>query len=56
MSDYHKYRCDICGHVYDEAEGDPDSGLVPGTRWADVPEEWRCPECGTEKSDFELIS
>jgi len=55
MSDYKKYECDICGHIYDESQGDPDSGIPPGTRWQDVPENWRCPECGASKSHFKLL-
>ncbi|MCA9717603.1 MAG: rubredoxin [Myxococcales bacterium] len=55
MSDYKKYECSICGHVYDEAEGDPDSGIAPGTRWADIPDDWACPDCGVGKEDFELM-
>ncbi|NOT83673.1 MAG: rubredoxin [Methylococcaceae bacterium] len=55
MTDYKKYQCDVCGHIYSEAEGDSDSGIPPGTRWEDIPDDWRCPECGTEKSDFELM-
>jgi rubredoxin len=47
-----KFVCQICEHVYDEAEGDPASGLAPGTRWEDVPEDWSCPECGATKADF----
>lgn len=45
--------CIVCGFVYDEALGDPDSGIAPGTSWADVPADWRCPVCGVRKSDFE---
>ena len=55
MSDYKKYQCLECGHIYDESIGDPESGLEPGTRWEDVPENWLCPECGAEKSAFELM-
>ncbi|MEQ1636865.1 MAG: rubredoxin [Methylococcales bacterium] len=55
MTDYKKYQCDVCGHIYDEAAGDPDSNIAPGTRWEDIPDDWKCPECGTEKSDFELM-
>jgi rubredoxin-NAD+ reductase len=55
MPAYQQYRCDICGHIYDEAQGDPDTGIAPGTRWEDIPDDWHCPECGAEKSDFELI-
>ena len=49
-----KYVCNICGYVYDEAEGDPDSGIAPGTKWDDVPEDWVCPMCGVGKDDFSL--
>ena len=49
------YMCVICGFVYDEAKGLPDDGIAPGTRWEDVPENWKCPDCGAPKSDFELI-
>jgi rubredoxin len=44
-----------CGFIYDEAEGWPDDDLPPGTRWEDVPDDWICPECGTPKSDFEMV-
>ena len=26
-----KYVCDVCGWEYDEAVGDPDNGIAPGT-------------------------
>ena len=48
-----KYVCTICGYIYDEAVGDPDNGVEPGTKFEDVPEEWVCPLCGVPKSDFE---
>ena len=47
-----KYICSICGYVYDEAVGDPERGIAPGTKWEDVPEDWNCPLCGAEKADF----
>ena len=46
MSDFKKYECVICGFIYDEAEGLPDDGIAPGTRWEDIPEDWECPDCG----------
>jgi len=46
------YICDLCGYVYDEAEGDPESGIDPGTKWEDVPEDYVCPLCGAGKEDF----
>jgi rubredoxin---NAD+ reductase len=51
---WQQYICRACGLVYDEAVGDPDSGLAPGTRFADIPEDWACPLCGVTKQDFEL--
>jgi rubredoxin len=49
------FLCIVCGYVYDEAEGDPEHGLKPGTPWADVPADWTCPECGVSKVDFEMV-
>ena len=46
-----EYTC-ACGYVYNEANGDPDSGIAPGTVWADVPEDYVCPVCGLGKDDF----
>lgn len=47
-----KFVCDICGYVYDEALGDPDNNIAPGTKWEDVPEDWECPVCGAPKDQF----
>ena len=51
-----KYRCLLCGWIYDPQEGDPDSGIEPGTTFEDIPEDWVCPECGAGKEDFEPVS
>lgn len=50
-----KWECTICGMVYDEAKGDPDHGIAPGTRWEDIPADWTCPDCGATKETFEKI-
>jgi rubredoxin len=50
-----KYMCLICGHIYDEAFGDPDTGIPPGTKWEDVPPNWTCPDCGARKEDYEVV-
>lgn len=50
-----KFRCTYCSHVYDEAMGDPDSGIAPGTRFEEIPDDWQCLECGALKSDYQLI-
>lgn len=48
-----KYRCSVCSHVYDPAEGDPVSGIAPGTPFESLPDDWFCPDCGAMKADFE---
>ncbi len=48
-----KWICQVCDHIYDPAEGDPDSGIPPGTPFEALPDDWACPVCGAEKSDFE---
>ena len=53
--DMKRWECVVCGFIYDEAEGLPEEGLVPGTRWEDIPEDWACPECGMSKADFEML-
>jgi rubredoxin-NAD+ reductase len=57
MSDagFQRWICDACGYIYDEAQGDPDSGLAAGTRYEDIPENWECPLCGLRKSDLRLL-
>ncbi|MEO0032120.1 MAG: hypothetical protein RIS94_1878 [Pseudomonadota bacterium] len=47
-----QYICLSCGHIYDEALGDPDHGIPPGTLFADLPENWQCDFCGADKSFF----
>jgi rubredoxin len=53
--DFKQWVCVICGWVYDEAAGLPEEGIAPGTRWADVPADWRCPLCDVGKDDFALV-
>ena len=48
-----KWTCIVCGYVYDEAVGDPDSGIAPGTKFEDLPDDWVCPVCGVSKDQFE---
>jgi rubredoxin len=49
------WMCLVCGWIYDEAEGVPDDGIAPGTRWEDVPTNWTCPDCSARKEDFEMV-
>jgi rubredoxin len=44
--------CELCGYVYDPAEGDADGGVAPGTDFPDIPANWSCPVCGARKEDF----
>ena len=50
-----RYRCTVCDHIYDPAEGDAEAGIAPGTAFADIPDDWVCPDCGAMKSDYVLI-
>lgn len=50
-----KYRCTVCGYIYDPAKGDTDNGQPPGTSFDKLPDAWVCPECGAPKSEFEKV-
>ncbi len=54
--EYRTWMCLLCGALYDEEKGSPEEGIPPGTRWADVPPNWTCPECGARKEDFEMVA
>ena len=47
-----KYVCNICGWIYEEALGDPDNGIAPGTAFDSLPDDFVCPLCGVGKDDF----
>ena len=51
-----RWECQVCGFVYDEAAGLPEQGIARGTRWEEIPEAWVCPDCGTAKSEFEMVA
>ena len=51
-----KWECIICGYIYDPEKGDVENDVEPGTRFEDLPDDWVCPECGADKSQFEKIS
>ena len=51
-----RYRCDDCGYIYDEAEGNEHEGFPPGTPWSEIPDDWVCPDCSVRyKEDFERL-
>ncbi|MCM8819204.1 MAG: rubredoxin [Candidatus Omnitrophica bacterium] len=51
-----KYRCIVCGYIYDPELGDPESGINPNTPFEKLPDSWICPVCGVDKSQFELVT
>ena len=48
-----KWQCTICGYIYEPEFGDPGNGVLPGTLFENLPDEWVCPECGAGKDQFE---
>ena len=47
-----KYVCGMCGYIYDPAVGDADGGIEAGVAFENLPDEWVCPLCGADKSEF----
>lgn len=47
-----QFMCGGCYFIYDQSAGLPDQSIAPGTPFAAIPANWRCPDCGTEKSTF----
>jgi rubredoxin len=50
-----KWKCAVCGYVYNPEDGDPDGGIAPGTKFEDIPDDWVCPVCGAGKEEFEKV-
>ncbi len=50
-----KYKCTVCGYIYDPELGDPDGGIKPETPFEELPDDWTCPVCGVAKSEFERM-
>jgi rubredoxin len=49
-----RFTCPGCGYTYDEQAGDPHEGYPAGTPFADIPDDWPCPDCAVrDKVDFE---
>ncbi|MBN2136469.1 MAG: rubredoxin [Sedimentisphaerales bacterium] len=51
-----KYKCLLCGYIYDPAVGDSSSGVAAGTAFEDLPDDWVCPDCGASKDEFEAVN
>ena len=54
-ADSARYRCTVCGYIYDPDQGDPGAGIKPGTSFESLPEGWVCPVCGVGKDKFEKV-
>jgi len=50
-----KWECTACGYIYDPAQGDPEHGIDPGTPFEDLPDDWKCPQCGVGKEFFQKL-
>ena len=50
-----KYVCDVCGYIYDPELGDSDNNIAPGTAFEDLPDDWTCPYCGSDKTMFRPV-
>jgi len=50
-----RYECRSCGYIYEPRKGDGQGKIPPGTPFAELPADWRCPVCGAKVSQFEDI-
>lgn len=50
-----KYICEVCGWIYDPAQGDSEGGIAAGTSFEKIPDDWVCPVCGADKSSFSVV-
>lgn len=51
-----KWECTVCGYIYDPEVGDPDNGIILGTKFEAIPDSWVCPVCGASKDQFKKLS
>jgi len=50
-----KYKCQVCGYIYNPDLGDPDGHVKPNTPWEKLPDDWVCPVCGASKDKFDKL-
>ncbi len=50
-----KFKCTVCGYIYDPLKGDENSNIKPGTKFEELPVTWVCPVCGADRNAFEKI-
>jgi len=53
--EFELYICIPCGYVYDPSIGDLTQAVEPGVRFADLADDWWCPGCGVDKTQFALL-
>lgn len=53
--DMEKYKCNVCGYIYNPSKGDPSQGVAPGTNFENLSVDWNCPVCGVSKEEFEVF-
>lgn len=53
--DFKERKCWPCGYIYNEKLWDPDWWIAPGTKWEDIPDDWKCPICGVWKDQFTIV-
>jgi rubredoxin len=51
-----RYKCNVCGYIYDPEQGEPSEGYAPGTQFTDLPDDYMCPVCGVGKDEFTLLT
>ena len=51
-----KFICTLCNFILEEDEDVPSTGVLPGTKFADLPEDWSCPDCAASKEFFQTCS
>jgi rubredoxin len=51
----YKWKCSVCGYIYDPEDGDPEGGIEPGIPFEELPDDWVCPVCGASKDQFERL-
>ncbi len=51
-----RWKCSVCGYIYDETTGDTKAGIPAGTPFENLPVTWTCPVCGAGKDAFRILS
>jgi GntR family transcriptional regulator / MocR family aminotransferase len=52
VASHQRFMCGGCYYIYEPSSGLPDQSIASGTPFANISPDWRCPDCGTEKTTF----